>query len=267
MADASLQIRSLTRIDENTGRPFERRPEVEEQIRQAVGLDARALVERASIQDDTHPFFLKEECLVYLIREYHRQERPQLANDLTQALNSRPKLISYMRRELRKQFVDEERLEDAESDVVLALFSKILALDNDKGDFAQVSFWTFLGRKVSDVARKHLTQQKKDQRLRYPAWVRGSAPDSASEMSSQDSIPEPESNQEVDEALLQQEALGVLTGHHLELAKLLQMDWPIESKDPSIPTISLYFGKTSRTIRNWMREARQIVDDWQRGQV
>jgi len=41
--------------------------------------------------------------------------------------------------------------------------------------------------------------------------------------------------------------------------------WPIEDKDPSVPTISRHFQRTPRTIRNWMREAENVLAAWRGG--
>jgi len=38
--------------------------------------------------------------------------------------------------------------------------------------------------------------------------------------------------------------------------------WPIEDRDPNVMTISKYFGKTSRTIRNWIAEAEKQLAAW-----
>jgi DNA-directed RNA polymerase specialized sigma24 family protein len=37
---------------------------------------------------------------------------------------------------------------------------------------------------------------------------------------------------------------------------------PIESNDPAELTVSRYFGKTSRTIRNWLRSAEEHLRVW-----
>ena len=39
-------------------------------------------------------------------------------------------------------------------------------------------------------------------------------------------------------------------------------DWPIEDKDPAVQTISRHFGKTPRTIRNWLSKADEILEAW-----
>ena len=38
--------------------------------------------------------------------------------------------------------------------------------------------------------------------------------------------------------------------------------WPIEDKDPNVRTISRHFGKTPRTIRNWLSRADELLEAW-----
>ena len=43
--------------------------------------------------------------------------------------------------------------------------------------------------------------------------------------------------------------------------------WPVESKHPGEPTISGYFGVTSRTIRNWLTSAEKRLSEWREERV
>ena len=38
--------------------------------------------------------------------------------------------------------------------------------------------------------------------------------------------------------------------------------WPIESSDPTAPSLSRYFGKSPRTIRLWLQQAERVLEDW-----
>jgi hypothetical protein len=256
-------LRPLTRTNGATGRPFERDAAVERQIGEALALEPEALVARAHVRDRCDERFLREECLVYLIREYSRDatERGQarwLASDLSGELLLR--MEGYLGSELRR--LGPDHFEEAGDEVVANVFGKITDQQSDIADFAQVSFWTFLAAKVSDAYRKHLTQLKKEQSQVAPAWVHGSEPAGDLELSGShgDLEPEPATGPEIDAGLLSEELLGRLTGHHLVAMKLHLAGWPIESKNDSEPTISRYFGKTPRTINNWLREAqKQLV--------
>lgn len=38
--------------------------------------------------------------------------------------------------------------------------------------------------------------------------------------------------------------------------------WPIQDRDPTVPTISRHFGKDPRTIRNWLAKAEEELERW-----
>lgn len=39
-------------------------------------------------------------------------------------------------------------------------------------------------------------------------------------------------------------------------------DWPIEDRDPMVPTISRHFNHSSRMIRYWLKEAEAALERW-----
>ncbi len=44
-------------------------------------------------------------------------------------------------------------------------------------------------------------------------------------------------------------------------------NWQIESIEDGVPTLSKHFGKTERTIRNWLAEADRRLQKWKETQV
>ena len=59
----------LTRNNKD-GVVYQRSPQVDKQIKSALGLDPKELVRRSSMKERKSPDFLKEETLVYLIRHF-----------------------------------------------------------------------------------------------------------------------------------------------------------------------------------------------------
>ena len=66
----------------------------------------------------------------------------------------------------------------------------------------------------------------------------------------------------VDTQLLNDEALSLLEPNLREAFVLKVEGCPIEDRDPNVMTISKHFGKTSRTIRNWIAEAEKQLAAW-----
>ena len=61
------------------------------------------------------------------------------------------------------------------------------------------------------------------------------------------------------------EGLAALPPNTMLVAELILDGWQIESKDPQEMTISRKLDVSSRTIRNWLKEARIILADYHRG--
>lgn len=59
----------------------------------------------------------------------------------------------------------------------------------------------------------------------------------------------------LDTQLLSDEALALLEPNVRTAFLLRAGGWPVEDRDPNVPTVSRLFGKTSRTIRYWLTEA------------
>lgn len=219
-------------------------------------LEQAALMERVHVRDREHERFLEEECLVYLLREYSPEEaNRRLVDDIFEELRARTE--KFLRFELRA--LDAERKEDAWQDVMDALYTKITGPD-DLGDFAQVNFRSFLAAKVSDVRRRYLKQQNRDNRNVAPAWAHGSEP--VGELEQDDKYPEPATEGDLGEDMMNQELLNALSADDRRLIELRLLGLPIEDQDPSVPTISKYFGVTPRTINNRLRALQRFTLEW-----
>lgn len=249
-------VKPLTHVNEHTGLPYERKPDVERKIGETLSLEQATLMSRIRLRDRSDPQFLEEECLVYLLREYGPEEtNKHLVNDIFEELRSRTE--KFLRFELRKLHVD--RLEDAWQDVMDVIYSKITGPD-DLGDFAQVNFRSFLAAKVSDVRRKYLRQQNRDNRNVAPAWAHGSEP--VGELEPEDKYIEPTTEHYLGEDMMNQELLDTLSPDDRRLVELRLLGLPIEHMDPSVPTISRYFSVTPRTINNRLRSLQRFTLEW-----
>lgn len=147
-------VRPLTRRTKKGAR-YARPDDIEAQIAKAVLLPSSTLLQRAR-SDVSHRPRLREETIVYLIREYHRtrQHRPiqrrlrrrRLVDDLAGILRARcmrdaGHLVESVPHTFRAHMV-----EDAIGD----LFVEIFDVRTDRSDILQVAFW--LGFKSLRVA-------------------------------------------------------------------------------------------------------------------
>lgn len=256
-----MQIRELTHRNRE-GVPYRREPAVECQIGEALLLDPPRMLERARLRDYRQPSYLQEECLVYLIRDYRLRGEAATVGTLCEALLGR--CARHIHGRLSALAPDAR--DDAYSEVVVALFDRILNLDSDAGDFLQVRFWVVLdtlavtafGRQVREL-RRAKTRQAPLSAL--PGYAEDEG-DRAVAVRAADLPAQPG----MDQALLSQEGLRALAEPYRTVFVLRHYEgWPIEDKDPSVPTISRHFQRTPRTIRNWMREAENVLAAWRGG--
>jgi hypothetical protein len=256
-----MEIQPLTRRNA-MGVVYQRLPEVEQQLGAALALGPGDLVARASIPDYRAPGYLQEECLVYLIREYHRQCQEQLVTALSQILLHRS--AKFINGQL--QSLPPERVNEAYREVITGLFTRILAVDDDRGDFLQVRFWKALDRLTKTAFTNQTKDLARSQKLTpWPNSGEAETGDDDRRMSSslgamRASVLSPEWH------LAIREALSVLPEPQRSAFILSYYDdWPIDSTDANVPTISKYFGKTPRTIHNWLKQAERILQLWREG--
>jgi hypothetical protein len=159
-------------------------------------------------------------------------------------------------------------LEECRDQVVLRLFERLLDFESDRGDFLQVRFWAFLNRLVTDVVSAYAGLRDHIQESVSPAWVHGGELSEGEREEGVGYVPEPVSSDQVDTRLLVGEALATLEEPHRTVFVLRHYQgWPVESKHPGDPTISGYFGVTSRTVRNWLTAAEKRLAEWREERI
>ena len=252
--DTSCLPEPLTKRTKANRKIYQRLAVVDRQIQEALKLDHRELRRRSEVTDKESPDFLKEESLVYLIRHYHKVGNQRVVNDLSKSLLYRCAALIYSRLlSLRVDLRDE-----GYSNVVAELFSRIIDLRSDRGDFLQVRFGLCLKSFTVQVFRKQLNQLKLERNSIPLTSLEGYDSEDTNALVRPRSI-----ESKVIERDLTQAALSQLE-EPLRSAYLLRYyeDWPIEDQDPSVPTISRYFNKTPRTIRNWFIRAEKCLVAW-----
>ena len=247
------------------GHIYQRQAIVEQQITAALILGPQELEARCQLRDGNSPNFLKEESLVYLIRHYYGSGNSVCVSFLSESLLSR--CATFINRYLRS--LEEDSTEEGYDAVVEQLFTRILDLENDRGDFLQVRFWLALKRLTVQVYRKQLKQVKREQEDLPLTSLAGYDTEDSDELSPNMVVPTPDSamvrsaesefiENHVIQAALQQLEEPVRTAYLLRHYE----GWPIEDQDPAVRTISNHFEKTPRTIRNWLAKADDRLAAW-----
>lgn len=260
-----MRVHPLTRR-RSDGVPLQRSPHVEAQIVVALALAPQELIPRATLKDSQATDYLQEETLVYVIRAYHRLGDRVVVNALSAALLRRCNRLT--RKELRA--LGRREAEEAYQEVIRQLFERILDLDSDRGDFLQVRFWMVLKRLTISVFRRYMAQINEETRTLVPlANLAGADLERDNdEHASRHARPIPvtallEPETPIERSILGNDGLNAMKEPY-RTAFILHYSygWQIESNDPHAPTLSKYFNKTPRTIRNWLALGEKALEAW-----
>jgi DNA-directed RNA polymerase specialized sigma24 family protein len=259
-----LEVTPLTRRNLD-GHVYRRSRVVEVQIAAALALSPEQLVARACVRDRSAPEYLQEETLAALLRAAHRAKRDELASRLATELYERSAdTVGGRLTTLRR-----DRREDAMQGVFLELFELLVEPEgSDRGDFLQVRFGVVLKR----LAIAAFQQQVKQIRLSQDCDVLGPGGPDVDDGAENGFAEVADSADSPDELLLKREEMQKIREGLQQLKEPYRTafvlryyyDWPVEDADPTVPTISRYFGKTSRTIRNWFTEAERVLQEWRK---
>lgn len=256
-----MDIRPLAKRTQD-GAPYRRQEHVTSQIGEFSSLEDPALLQRAAIARREAPDSLLEETLAYFLREAVYAGREDLVNQLAEHLLRRCSIT--VRRQLLRQGVSAANLDDAAQDVIGMLFGQIVDLGSDQGDYFQVRFFDALASLSAKTAARYLRLQR-----RQAAAVALDGDDDAEaeesnaltpQVSEQNRLYPPPTGEDL---ALVRVALGTLEPHIRQAFMLSHYyDFPTESNDPTVPTLSAMFGKTPRTIRNWLTRAEEQLRLW-----
>jgi DNA-directed RNA polymerase specialized sigma24 family protein len=269
-------LEPLTRRN-RAGDLYVRPADIERQVLAALPLSRDELRRRAAVSDRGSPEYLKEESLVHLLRHHHRHGDEGRVSDLSAALVRRTTRI------IRKRLwsLGNEALEEGYAEVVTRFFGKILDVASDRADFYEVRFWVALERLCIQVFGLQLVELERRQKEVSFAQVPGYEDDDGDEaepetkgvrLSEADKrrTSSPSSEEPTVDSDRAREARRIAITQLEEPFRSAYMlrhyhGWPIEDQDPNVPTISRHFRKTSRTIRNWLEQAEEVLANWRGG--
>lgn len=237
--------------------PYTRPPAVEAQLAALVALPPLTVVAQVwATRDFRHPEYVRDECLAYFLREWHRTGATEGFGELVAEVERR---VERRTRGLFAHLAAEVR-EDAALRVTERLWMQLFTLTRPQGEFWQVAFGLALKRVAATVGA-----QLYEANQRAWAMLRDTSGDSDDGydplVGAMDASPDAETLHLRDETL--RDALNAITDpRHREAFVLLHRErWPVEGSVP--PTISAHFGVDPRTIRNWLHKARTQLARWQ----
>ncbi|MGE3466557.1 MAG: hypothetical protein AB7J13_06455 [Pyrinomonadaceae bacterium] len=251
----AVEVEPLTRKSK-TGAVYQRRPEVEVQIREALQLDRENLISRLKISDFRDRAFMKNEAVVFLIRYHRKIGDDDLVNSLVTIL------IERLTRPINKriQLIRPNLIDECRDEAISNVFRPLIDLERNSADFAQVRFWVWFDNRVVDAIEKYSRTAKKD-----------AVSDSITRESDEDQfdLPGEVSGFEIGELtateqkLANETVLKTLCADDQQLYVMRYLwEWEIENQNDSIPTISRHFGVSSRTIRSRLKRIELKLAEW-----
>ncbi len=257
-------VRPLTRTRRDNGLLYTREKEVEAQVRMLSQLPGRLRRERLldlrqrtiAWEDDGR---LREETLVYFIRECALRGEPDTAWHLIETLVER--VSAHVQRRLARWRLTPDDAEDCTRDLFASLCEALFDTSTT-AEFWEVRFWVCLDRRLWNLIEKR--QHAADTELN--PGDQESDPDNekdADRLIAQlvDSGPKPEELAEWSEAreiLNDNEWMAVYLVYHLGI--------PEESEDPNRQTAAKIMGVTGRSVRNYLKRAKTKLMEWYRGE-
>jgi DNA-directed RNA polymerase specialized sigma24 family protein len=268
--DRRMLLQPLTHVT-RSGQRYHRDAGVEAQIVSALALPPPKLVARARIRDKDSPEYLKEECLVYLIRAYQQEEDLELVNALADALLRR--CARWVVGRFRAFGLERDDALMAYQELVDDMIEAIIDLDSDRGDFFQVRFWRGLRSRLLNVHDRWVRSLKREQlhdSLSVPVGAVRGDEDASTESSESGVNLEERVGSGEDIALdaeqrivIQEALLTIRDPRHREAFVLRHFEgWPLEADDPRDPCLSRHFDVSVKTIFNWLKTAEADLKVW-----
>lgn len=231
-----------------------RLPRVNAEIISAASLPTAELIAAGRNRNEASPGFLSAEAIVYFIRRASRAEDLPTLNALFGELYGRCQ--PFFRGKVRGF------AKDWQDDIKQAVLKKVaedLLAEDDRGDFAQERFWTYLEKKTLTACGD--AQKKRDRSVSLDDELQ-SADDE--EDPTKPPAPTPE------ELAFRNEARRLLHKLPPDLRRLFIMrhelgmkigsdDWTAD--DPKELTLARYFQVPGRTIRNRLNKVAKLLKE------
>lgn len=252
-------LRPLTRTRKDSGAVYTREPDVEAQVRRLSALSDRARRERLFHGDRSAADYVREEALVYFLRDYAGRGEEETAWQIAETLVSR--IAGHVQRKLARWRLSPEDADDCARDLFTALCEALFDL-SPSAEFWEVRFWVCLDRRLWNLVEKRQATRDNEMRMadRFENTERDDESDDPfSRMADVGSGP--------DVLAERKEAIALLTENERISVYLRYIEgMPEESEDPDRPSIAKVLGVTGRSVRNYLRRAEAKLKAWEQGE-
>lgn len=243
----NYQVKPLTKIFQKTGKVYFRRDEVKAQILETLNFSDDDLTEKFNS--------FKSETLVFLLRDRF-QNSFDVSGKIWEILSER---ILKIAKGQRSKFNSEADFEDFFSEIQCEMFERIGNFERNVADYAQVSFGEFVKGIILNKLRQktNLWIREKDM-----IWL-----DAETENQEKPAFELIAKMTDAEKKLILRQAFGKVPREKLEVCILYYLEGlQIYSQDSHKTTIAKIYGKSEKTIRNWIAEVERILSEY-RGEL
>lgn len=247
----SAVVKQLTKKKKENGALYTRRDEVELHIAAVLKMDGNQILDFLENEQRDSENYIFDETIVYLLRQPGTEQnfREILYTELTRR-------IWKLLKKFSSRFSDYAAFEDFRQKIELAILKKIFNFGSDAADYAEVNFGDFVVKTAKVAWRGELVKIEREKDLFYQNRETEDGEESQIENTFRSS------DAPADYTMTLREGLEKLPPNIRLVAELMLDGWQIESKHPEELTISKKLGVSSRTIRNWLVQAREILKDY-----
>lgn len=235
-------VRPLRKIKLD-GTLYRRRPAVEDEIQELTAISTSELERRASIWSRTEPDFISPEALVHFVRNTgagtHRERLTErllhrVFRLAPRAEGSDGSTVSLTKTNIRDDVVDH----------FIDLLLSDQATYDDRLDYYEINFNSAIAKDRKDASDRHWKRENRSEEL-------GTDEVSDVEEAEIDGY-DPFDPHELDKKIYRlrlDDAIDSLPELQRRIVEMLRQETPIDSKDPSVVTISKALDKSEKTIR------------------
>lgn len=216
------------------------------------------------MSDQSNPEYLPSECLLHLVRE----ARSDNSDDHFAALyrQLRRRVLARLRRPEVGRSADGKELVSRInldiSDAVMGRFQELLMLDRqsyeERLDYFEINFDDAVAALRSTAKRK----ARRDEDRSAPMTYDDETSELNAEIEQAAAAQNPISESKLDDPAYRSRldaAIDTLPEPQRVVMELLLMDYPIESQDPSVPSVVSILGCTEKTVRNRRNKAIEVL--------
>ena len=239
-----------------SGELYVRDPGIESLLEDLSSLSRDELLERARASRRSDPAYVPSECLVYFVRASRRDNNDDWFERLYKILNERvlrslpkpegadPKTASYARSEIR--------------DRAHGRFVELLATDRtsyqERLDFFEVRF----DAAVANLRRDAQEQVWRDENRSDPLEADDETGELPAHVERASEDMSPFASFDVEDAVFRSRLAAAIDSLPPKLRSVIEMtlkEFPVDSQDPGVVTISGVLGLSEKTVRNYRKEA------------